>query len=352
MGAYGTLLTPLSLALALIELTQDAPTGLEGMPAFGTSLGCADAPYIYKGSEVTLMVPIGENGASSAVDMRGGSVGTILIADGPADATEIKYTMTLRTTKEALLQQVLVTEPEKSSDGTVLRSRLIIDTPHMSDKNAGECMRYDVTVFLPPKLERIHVQARTLAHVSFAPGTTAAHLQQLLVTLYALDARNILVLSESVVAKMQQFDAYRGYIVGESSIAEELSIETQRGDAVANVKIRPAPPADPEHPEPAILRTVSGGGRSDFAYLGSKAFTRSISALHSASKNADTYLTYRGADVNGKIQLRSKSYTLTGAQSLKGKASEGEEEWTHYVGNKDGGDEIRVDSRGWTGLYF
>ena len=323
------------------------------MPEFGTSLGCSDAPYIYKGAEQTILIPIAtRNGDSSAFDVRGGSIGTILIADGEADATEIKYTMTLRSTSEALLEKVHLAYPETDSSGTITRSRLIVDTPHLTD--AGQCMRHDVTVYLPPNLRKIHIQARSLAHVSFAPGTTAANLDQLLVTLFALDPRNILVPSASVVPRTQRLDAYRGYVVGEATIVEELDIETQRGDAIANVKIYPAAPADPEHPKIAILHTASGGGRSDFAYLGSKAFTRNIQARHSASKNADMYLTYRGADINGKVQLVSQSFTVTGAKSLTRGRPGGIETgvWTHFVGNQDGGDEIRIDSRGWTGLYF
>lgn len=339
---------------ALIVCTQDAPTGLEEMPEFGTSLGCSDAPYIYNGTEQTFMIPIAaRNGASTAFDIRGGSIGTILIADGAPDATEIKYTMTLRSTSEALVQKVHFAYPETDASGTVTRSRLIVDTPYLTAADAGHCMRHDVTVFLPPTLRQLHVQARALAHVSFAPGTTASSLDQLLVTLFALDSRNILVPSASVVARAQRFDVYRGYVVGEATIVEELDIETQRGDAIANVKIAPAAPTDPEHPKTAILRTASGGGRSDFVYLGSKAFTRNIQARHSASKNADMYLTYTGADVNGKVELVSKSFTLTGARSLsRGPGSVETGDWTHFVGNKDGGDEIRVDSRGWTGLYF
>jgi hypothetical protein len=340
----------------LLNPTKDAPTGLEGMPQFSTSLGCLNAPYIYNSSEVHISIPLATRSGSSSFDVRGGSVGTITIADADAGATEIKYEITIRATQEDLLQKLNIVYPDANADGSITRSRLILDTPSIIDET--QCMRYDVKMYLPANLKKMHVQAHAVAHAQFAPGTRGgASMEQLKVTLYALNQNNLLVPSAEVAVQNLQLEVYRGWLVGEAQIVDNLSIETQRWDAVANVKIAPAPPADPAHPSKAMLRTATGAGRADFVYLGSNAFIRPIQAMHTSSRNADMYLTYRGSGFNGKIGMDSKSYTMTGAQKFKASMMRRDEEstpsqWTHFYGDPDGGDEITVNSRGWTGLYF
>ncbi|KAF8971105.1 hypothetical protein BDZ97DRAFT_1787742 [Flammula alnicola] len=306
----------------------DAPTGLEGMPEFSTSLGCSDAPYIYNNSQVTIDVPVGTRRHDSAFDIRGHGVGTIT---------------------EDLLKDVAFVNSDIRDDGVVTRSRLIIETSRIPGVDSKQCMRFDVKVYLPPNLKTMHVASHSVAHLQFAPGTRA-NLDELFVTLYAQENQN------NYLSPKLHLEVYRGWIVGDASIVGETNIATQRGDGVANVKISPAAPADPSNPEKAILRTSTGAGRSDFTYLGSKAFRRNIEATHTSSRNADMYLTYRNADFNGKIAMVSGSYTMTGAQSFKnpvaGNGDDTTPKWTHFVGNQDGGDVIRVNTRGWTGLYF
>lgn len=328
------------------------------MPQFSTSLGCLNAPYIYNSSEVHLSIPLATRSSSSSIDIRGGSVGVITIADGDADATEIKYEITIRATQEDLLSKINFVYPDANADGSITRSRLILDTPSLPQADETQCMRYDVKMYLPPNLKKMHVQAHAVAHAQFAPGTRGgASMEQLKVTLYALNQNNLLVPSADVAVKNLQLEVYRGWLVGEAQIVDNLSIETQRWDAVANVKIAPAPPADHAHPTKAMLQTATGAGRADFVYLGSKAFIRPIQALHTSSRNADMYLTYRGSGFNGKIGMDSKSFTITGAQRFKPSMMRRDDDstpsqWTHFYGDPDGGDEITVNSRGWTGLYF
>lgn len=323
------------------------------MPAFSTSLGCMDAPHLYNGSKVTFTAPVGTRHQDHAFDARGGAVGTFTLADGEADAQEIKYEMVLRTSDEALLKDVYFDYPDKDGK-TVSKSRVLMTTPHGPD---GSCVRFDMTMFVPPSLKKLSVALHTTTHVQFAPGT---HIdtEDLIVTLFSMDSRNIISPGEHVTSQRQVLEIFRGWIVGDASIVKETSITTQRGDGVANVKLHPAPPSDSSAAEPATLRTITGSGRSDFFYIGQKAFKRPIDSTHISSRNGDMYLTYTGAEFSGKVGMSSKSFSMTGAQRIAGSrlpTGNNEEDtpmWTHFAGDINGGDKVSVSSRGWTGLYF
>lgn len=320
------------------------------MPAFGTSLGCNDAPHLYNGSKVTFMAPVSTHHQDHVFYTRGGAVGTLTLADGDADADEIKYEIVLRASDEALLKFVFFDYPEYDEDKIISKSRVVMTTPHAS---GGSCIRFDMTMYVPPNLKKLDIALHTTAHVQFAAG---AHVntEDLFVTLFSLDSSNIIVPSEHVTSQRQALEVYRGWIVGDASIVKETSITTQRGDGVAHVKLHPALPSDSNISDPATLRTTTGAGRSDFFYLGEKAFKRPIDSTHISSRNADVYLTYSGAEFSGKIEMSSKSFSMTGAQRIStiGNDDENSLKWTHYVGDINGGDRMSVSSRGWTGLYF
>lgn len=349
MGADCALLLLHTVLYLNVKFTQPAPTGLEGLPAFGSSLGCLDAPYIYNKSEVTVSFPLGTINKDHAFDIqRDTGVGTITVLDGDADSTEVKYEFTIRADEESLLDKLVFSYPDINSDKTVSRSRFVIGTSQSASPGQKHCTRFDVKMYVPPNLQKLHVASHALAQVKFAPGTRAK-MGELFVTLFNLDSNNMIVASADVVADKTALEVYRGWIVGEASIATELRITTQRGDGVANLKITPTLPSDPTNPEKVSLRTTTGAGRSDFTFIGRKEFKRQIESIHTSSKNADMYLTYRQADFIGKINLESKSYTATGAQKLPMNV---DQNWTHFVGDQDGKDVLIVNSRGWTGLYF
>ena len=322
------------------------------MPAFSTSLGCMDAPHLYNGSQVTFMAPVNTQHQDHSFLTSGGAVGTLTLADGEADAQEIKYEMVLRASDESLLKSVHFEYPEYNEDKTTItRSRVSMTTPHGF---GSSCVRYDMTMYIPPNLKKLDIVLHTTTHVQFASG---AHVntENLFVTLYSTDSNNIIVPSEHVTSQKQALEVYRGWIVGDASIVKETSITTQRGDGVANVKLHVTPPSDSTTPEPAVLRTTTGAGRSDFWYLDDKAFKRPIDSRHISSKNADVYLTYSGADFSGKIDMSSKSFSMTGVQKIAPSRPNGNNDpstWTHYVGDINGSDRLSVSSRGWTGLYF
>lgn len=332
---------------------QDAPTGLEDFPDFGSALGCVDAPYVYNNTEVvTVLAPIGTRNHDHSFDVRGQGVGTVTIADGDADSKEVKYELSIRSNRD-MLDDVQFVYPNVHDDKIVTNSRFIIETSRLP-VDTRYCMRFDVKLYVPPNLKNLAVKSHTNTHVQFAPGARI-NVDELAVTLFTSDSINVIVPSPDVTAKKVSLEVYRGWIVGEASIVEETSIATQRGDGVANVKVYPAAPADSENPSKAILRTTTGAGRSDFTYIGRKTVKRPIDSTHISSRNADVYLSYRESEFSGKIEITSKSYTMTGAQPLKSNGTgddENKPKWTHFVGDRDGGDQIYVNSRGWTGLYF
>lgn len=332
---------------------KDAPTGLEDFPVFSSSLGCVDAPYVYNDTEVTVFAPIGTRHHDHSFDVRGNGVGTVTIADGDPDSKEVKYEFSIRANKD-MLDDVRFVYPNIDDNKIVTNSRFIIETSRIPGVDSTYCMRFDVTLYVPPNLKNLAVRSHANTHVQFAPGARI-NVDELIVTLFTSDTINVIVPSPNVTAKRVSLEVYRGWIVGEASIVEETVITTQRGDGVANVKVYPAAPADPENPTTASFRTTTGAGRSDFTYIGRKTVKRPIDNTHISSRNADVYLSYRQSEFSGKIELSSKSYTMTGAQSLQSNGTADDEnkpKWTHFVGDKDGGDQIYVNSRGWTGLYF
>ncbi|KAG6907907.1 hypothetical protein DXG01_006962 [Tephrocybe rancida] len=326
-----------------------APTGLELMPAFSSSLGCLAAPYLYNGTKVVVTAQVGPEGDHS-FDFRGSAFGTFIIAQGTDDQKDVKYEITLRTGDQTLFQYVDFTYPDFNEDDTVRNSRLVVTTPRRGPE--AECMRFDIVMYVPPTLKKLHVVSHATTHVQFAADANI-ELESFFVTLFAMDKNNLILPSQSVRGDHMALELIRGWIVGDVAIMNSTSVTTQRGDGVTNIRAHPTAPYDPENPSPVTLRTTTGAGRTDLFYVGSKSFKRQIDSIHMSSRNADMYFTYKEAEFNGRIELDSKSYTATGLQRFQNVPSEeGSQKWTHWVGNQDGADQIYVRSRGWSGLYF
>jgi len=322
-----------------------AITGLEGMPVFSESLGCMeDASYLYNGGETTLSIPIGQR-KDHSIDIGGSAVGTITVTEAAADIDEVQYKFTIRSNDMSMVDQIDLTYPglKPGPDST---SRLVIGTPRFP-RDSSSCVRYDVVMYIPRALKKLHVASHAPAHVKFDPE---AHLdlEETYVTLYAMSQMNILESSQNLRSTSLSLEVYRGWLVGQASIVNRTSIATQRGDGVMNVHVHPTAPADPENPSQVTLQTSSGAGRTDLFFENDKVFAhRPIKSLHTSAMRADVYLHYKAAEFDGNIILGSSSFTATGAKSYSAGGS-----WTHWVGDTDGKDEIIVKSKGWTGLYF
>ncbi|OSX66596.1 hypothetical protein POSPLADRAFT_1038669 [Postia placenta MAD-698-R-SB12] len=330
----------------VIWMVTPSPTGLEGMPKYSTSLGCENAPYLYQDSKMSYSVPVGTNGADHTLDITGAAVGTVVVAQGDADSTEIKYDITLRTDDASLLEHVTLRYPTADDiEQGLSSSRMHLTTPKYG---ASKCMRYDMTVYLPPTAKKLDVQTRGASQLKFDTESNF-DLDALSVSMISLDENNMLLPHKGVHAGSLTFEMTRGWLVGDVAIVDKTTLTTQRGDAVMNVHVHPAP-STAEPPATARLQTTTGAGRSDVFYVSHPGHPhRPISSVHRSSKKGDLYLTYKEAEFKGTVNLKAKSYSAKGLQGTVRPEGEG----LPWVGDKDGSDSLEVNSpSGWVGLYF
>ncbi|KAH9944689.1 hypothetical protein B0H21DRAFT_746050 [Amylocystis lapponica] len=312
------------------------PTGLEGMPKFSTSLGCTNAQYLYNSTQTTILVPISAEQLEHELSIAGGAVGTVTIVQGDPGLTEVKYELTIRTDEQSLLNDVVLAYPtlDVMEDDTS-SSRLLLTTPVVPIRS-GYCMRYDVTLYLPPNLRKMNLQARSAAQIKFDRESNF-DLESLFVITHSTDD-NSMVLPHSDDA---------GWLVGNVPIVSKTTLTTQRGDAVLNVHVHPTA-SSAEPPLLAELLTTTGAGRSDVFYENDKGHPhRRITSAHRSSRNGDVYLYYAQAEFSGLVDLSAKSYS---AKNLQGGIRPGGP--LPWVGDKDGEDRVVVNSGGWVGMYF
>ncbi|EMD37637.1 hypothetical protein CERSUDRAFT_114287 [Gelatoporia subvermispora B] len=326
-------------------LMTPSPTGLEGMPEFNTSLGCQNAPFVYNSGMTTFTVPVSPTTLDHAMDFRGKAVGTITIAQGAVDATEVKYEMMLRTDDESLFNNVVVDYPSTDHIDAGAQSRFLLST---STWVSTACMRYDVTIYIPPNMKEIDLLTHTVAQVKFDTDSNF-DFGKLWVTMFTMGDNNLLLPHTGVHASDLRLEMFAGWMVGDVAIVDKTALVTQQGSAVMNVHVHPVPSSS-EPPATASLQTTTGSGRSDLFYENHSGHPhRPISSVHRSSRNGDLYLTYKNADFNGVIDLSAQSWSARGMQGSVNKVT-GELPW---VGNKEGGDSIVASSqRGWIGLYF
>jgi len=320
------------------------------LPTFGEYPGCPDTTFIY---DDAFHITADLNNTLSQehqFNIRGYGASAITVTDSEAGAKDIEYKIRVRTNKKGFLDGITFSHPTMDDDGLgIAKSHFVIESSRLPRLRSGKfCLKYDVTISVPPGLKKLRIVPHTDSHIQFASGARL-NLDALYVNVYgkSKSTNNMIVVGKDIHVRKLSLEVYRGWIVGEAPIVEETSISTQRGDGVANVKIFP----DSNVSQKAVLQTTTGAGRSDFTYVGnSNAPKRQIQSVHLSSRNGDLYLNYREAKFNGKIQLQSRAHTVVGATSFS--ASTQDTEWTQFVGSQDGTDEIHVNSRGWTGLYF
>jgi len=341
-----------------------APTGLENMPAYSTSLGCENNDFFYNDEPkgFSYSVPVSEEYHDHTLKLRGGGVGTVLVKNAPVGAKDVTYTIVAQASRKEDVENINVeTEDPASGEGRAL----LLSTPSipLGEAAGGRCVRYDVVVHVPAGVAALNIHARAVAQVKF---DAALDLRRLSVVLFKLDERNMLLPSARVLADVLELEAYQGWIVGETTVRKETDVTTQRSNAAAHLTVHPVPPADAAHPARATLRTTSGSGRTDIKYAAG-AVPRTINSVHMSQSGGDLYLDYAKARFSGKIALKARSgYTMTGARALGAPGSrfdvEGRArqtigdgdgpEWTHYAGDADGVDQIEVQGGGWVGLYM
>ena len=319
------------------------------MPEFSTSLGCLNPPHIYKGGKQVISVPVGQhkNKGDHSLDFRGSAVGTVTLAQGPADLKEIKYELTLGSELASTLDKVILDypTPEEVADNTK-SSRFQLVLPSRTPENADFCTRFDVTIFLPASVQTLHVQSHATTQIAFAAGAQL-DLDALFVTTYGLNTRNMLLPSAGVRARKTKLQMTRGWLVGDVTVLERAELVTQSGDAATHVRVHPDP-APALGLAPVTLLTTTGAGRTDVEFVHAHgAPHRPIDATHHSSLNGELYLTYADAAFNGTVEIAAKSFSATNLHNALG-----QEEGLPWYGSREGADRMRVKTQGWAGLYF
>lgn len=336
----------------VLNLLQPVSTGLENLPEFSTSLACGNGEFFFEDQQ-QIIYTVGTNPsrADHAIDIRGAGVGTLIVAEGPSQSTDVKYEMVLRSDSREFASRFTVIHPPMSevADGSS-HSRLLLSTPASTDNS---CMRYDIKMTIPPSIKRLHIQAHAVTHIKFNE-TTNLDLDRLYITTYMNSPLNMVVANEHIRAKQVNFEMSAGWLVGETRLVDKTVVLTQRGNAHTSLHVKPIPSLGPT-PAPAILETTTGAGRSDIFFESDKSSPhRPIRAAHRSSRNGDIYLHYNDAGYNGQVKFDAHAYTTKGLSGSFGRVDDpnGKHELP-YVGNPDGGDTMVVSSpRGWVGLYF
>lgn len=220
----------------LITSSQPSPTGLEGVPQFGDRLGCASAPHVLGGSKSSYIIPAANANSSHTLTIRGSGVGTFVIAEAAADATDITLEMTMRTDNKALLENIKVTMPEHDFKGPITHAE--IATPLFIQK---ACIRFDATLFVPPTVKTLGLTIYQDTHVQFHPDAQLT-LDKFSVKLYSNENVTMVQTNAGIQATDMDINISRGYILGDLTVVNATRVSTWTGDAVTNVRVRPSPP--------------------------------------------------------------------------------------------------------------
>ncbi|KAH8828304.1 hypothetical protein DL96DRAFT_1602620 [Flagelloscypha sp. PMI_526] len=327
-----------------------------GRPVYSESLGCHNAPFIYNSSSFSLFSPMGKDNNNHVLDIKGLAVGTISLARGDDDLKEVMYEITIRTNDEERLDGIHITQPHITDDSeTVLTSRLMINTGFVKPESEDSCVRFDIVLYMPPSLEKIHVASHAAqTHVRFDPDVDMEVLKSLFVTLYSTSSQNLILPHERLRSPKMSLEVFNGWIVGDILVHDDTKIKTQRGHGVTDVKVHASgSPSD----TPASLYTVTGGGRTDIEYVGGSE-RRAMRNVHlSTDPDAKMFLKYSDAAFSGRIEMGAPKFESPKIQPLESTVGIEEHDdsimhrqWTHYYNDVNGPDELNIDSRGWAAL--
>ncbi|KIY51057.1 hypothetical protein FISHEDRAFT_38512 [Fistulina hepatica ATCC 64428] len=312
------------------------------MPTYSTSLGCLAAPHLYHDGPVKRRVKMTTEEHEHGFDFRGSAVGTVTIAAGSSDVDEVEYEILIRAEDPAVLSHVSIKVPAEA-DGSktstdVRDSSLIATVPF----NLPSCLRYDVTIRVPPTLRALRIFAHTPAQVRFA-SDAEFRLNKLFVKLFTASNLNMILPGEKVHARDLTMEVYRGWIVGDVMLGNGATLTTQRADGVLDVRVHQEPSVDGG---PAHLHTTTGAGRTNIDYIRSESTHRPIHNVHITTHSGDLKLDYSGVEFEGLIDMESRVYEASdNMHPIKTGGA-----WTHWVGDAKGDDQLTVKSRGRTWL--
>jgi len=289
------------------------------------------------------------------IDFRGGAVGTVTVFSAPAgsDPHNVRYEISLLGNDQDFIQHSVIKTPKVDAAGHVYTSEVTVVTSVIPKDRPNVCGRFDVKMYIPPTLEKLHISSHSLAHIRYDKSANIK-LQALYVTLYSMDADNLIQTSDNIISDQIALEVTRGWIVGDVAVVEETNVRTQRGDGNVNVHVHPQQPRNPVNPEVAVLGTTTGAGKTQVVVHANNGWRRPIEASHISAMNGPVELTYKDAGINGLVGVEAKELKETGMEELQSGEVGGENgrQWTHWVGSKTGTDRIVVSSRGWVAMYF
>ncbi|KAF9050285.1 hypothetical protein BJ165DRAFT_1525545 [Panaeolus papilionaceus] len=345
-------------------MVTPSPTGLEDLPDFG-GLGCADAPYIYNGSEVTMTRAL-SNENDHTFTVRGHGFGTITIFGGDEDSTDVRYDVTIRTNIKKFDDEVQFSKPY-FSDGSPYPGRLEMTTTGFTMLKPELCQRFDVKITLPRAIRNFTVYSHTTAHIQVDESASLNADDVTLIvrdTWIAHDKLALIKVHNKLTSKNVHLKVDgNGFIVGDLTVYNSAQISTNGGNATANVKFTPAPTdsdSEDDTPSPVVVRTTTGRGRADFTVLEGSGGKRPFDIVHRSSSAGDMYLHYEKAGFSGKVSLDARSHTAYNLARIPGVPDEFPKKrpdtsvprWNYFVGDEEGEDRLVVDAANWAGLYF
>ncbi|KIJ39477.1 hypothetical protein M422DRAFT_257802 [Sphaerobolus stellatus SS14] len=318
------------------------------MPKYGTGLGCEDAPHIYK-DRIFNSRPISTTGPPHklTVNIKGASVGTILLAESSTDRIEIE--MLLRTNNSYFLDQTQAFQAQPFNTKHIF----VLETPDYllyPDDPYVSCMRSDIVIRIPPTVNSFALKSTSLLHIKFDEDTRL-NLESLGIDLRRNSRNNVILPSRNIGAGRMNLHMEAGWLVGSVAFLNKSSIRLER-DVQSKLDVFTLPASVDYFGEPAELSTWISGGNLDLTYFNNA--KRVLSSIHRASgRDSNMYLRYENAGYNGHVQVKTRSWRSSGLHgsmpNQRGQLDRGKLPW---AGNKDGADYMEVGSSGWAELSF
>jgi hypothetical protein len=203
-------------------------------------------------------------------------------------------------------------------------------------------MEFELVASLPPGLKDLSISTDSITHLKFDEGARV-ELDSLTVDMTWNDEKNLFLPHDGIKALTTSWHVRGGYLKGSTLVGETFKIDNRWGSAVTDIKVT----ADPTVSGNVTIKTVTGNGRMNFAYLDPSDNHRPMHNSHASAHREELYLDYTKAKFSGLIDL-------TRLGSFRGSGLRGGERFTkiHWAGDEDGEDRVIVESDGWARLSF
>lgn len=295
----------------LMHVSQPAPTGLDDMPKFNSSLDCLDAPHFYhqdtpEGTFYTL--PVSSVSGGTEIAIHGAAPGTLTLQSSTSFGEEhIMARVSVRSNSSGALMGVEIeSAAHEDAEGA---KWLTLGTPDTlsggQGKGKGDCMRHDMTVYAPPTLRNLTINAQSPVHLH---------------TAFDGAPRVLVALSISTAYNSPGGGAYENILKGEKGLqADELRV-VARGATLSALSPRATEPRSPRHTA-ALSRSSSSSLRGTISKAAARAAPqhtstatparasqRSRSRTHTTGPSPQsTRLEYANARFYGLVDVETRS---------------------------------------------